>query len=78
MSYRCVNAFTDGTNVYAGGCEVQDDNPILETHSAHFVKVGESVLPTETASAAHPRAVKKAAPKKAPAPKAEPAKEETE
>ncbi|CPX29511.1 Uncharacterised protein [Mycobacteroides abscessus] len=75
MSHRCTNAFTFNDHVYAGGCEVQDDDPILETHAAHFVKVGESTLPVETATAAHPRAVKKAAPKKAPA-KPAPAKED--
>lgn len=79
MSHRCIDAF--GVNfpeanfrVYPGGCEVEDDDPILQTHASHFVKVGEAILPTETASAAHPRAVKKAAPKKAPAQPA-PAKE---
>lgn len=75
MSHRCTNAFTFNDHVYAGGCEVQDDDPILETHAAHFVKVGDSTFPVETATAAHPRAVKKAAPKKAPA-KPAPAKED--
>lgn len=75
MSHRCTNAFTFNDHVYAGGCEVQDDDPILETHAVHFVKVGESTLPAETATAAHPRAVKKAAPKKVPA-KPAPAKED--
>lgn len=53
MSYRCSNAFAYGPHVYAGGCEVQDDDPILHTHADYFVRVGEPpAVRTETASAA--------------------------
>lgn len=52
MSFRCSNAFAYGPHVYGGGCEVQDDDPILTTHADYFVRVGESPAHTETASAA--------------------------
>lgn len=79
MSFRCSNAFAYGPHVYAGGCEVQDDDPILTTHGDYFVRVGEPPVHTETASAApgevrvaHRKApVKKAAPKKLPEPKSD-------
>lgn len=76
MSYRCTNAFVHGPNVYGGGAVVTDDDPILKTHAAHFVKVSESptVVGSETASADAPRVPAPA--KKAPAKKAAPAKVE--
>lgn len=52
MSYRCTNAFVSGSNVYGGGVLVKDDDPILKTHAAHFVKVNEPVRGGETTSAA--------------------------
>lgn len=74
MSYRCTNAFVHGPNVYGGGAVVTDDDPILKTHAAHFVKVNEplSAVGSETASADAPRTPAPA--KKAPAKKAAPAK----
>ncbi|MFL0172421.1 hypothetical protein [Mycobacterium sp. SMC-13] len=76
MSYRCTNAFISGPNVYGGGAVVTDDDPILKTHAAHFVKVSEppAVVGSETASADAPRTPAPA--KKVPAKKAAPAKVE--
>ncbi|MEE3066575.1 MAG: hypothetical protein VYA67_21980 [Actinomycetota bacterium] len=66
MSYRCISAFEFNNTIYSGGASVSDDDPILATHGAYFVKVAEvTAAPTETASAApgEKRApVKKAAP----------------
>lgn len=72
MSYRCVDPFvTANGDVYSGGCQVSDDDPILRTHPGQFAHVAEPVLRTETATAApseHRAAPKKAPAKKAPAP----------
>lgn len=59
MSYRCTNAFIFADQVFPGGMEVDDNHPILKTHAASFVRVGEPARATETASAPPgvPRAV---------------------
>ncbi len=57
MSFRCTNAFTYLERVVSGGALVDDDDPILTTHAAHFTKVNEPPAPTgETASTMTPRA----------------------
>lgn len=73
MSYRCTNAFWFGEKVYSGGQSVDDDDPILKTHSENFTRVSESagITAVETASAApgeprvHAEPQKKVAPKSA-------------
>lgn len=60
MSHRCINAFDYNNRVFPGGYQIEDNDPILDTHAAHFVRVGEvPSVGTETASAAptRPRAV---------------------
>jgi hypothetical protein len=52
VSYRCINAFTCNNLTYPGGALVEDTDPILSSHSAHFVKVADPVVATETATAA--------------------------
>lgn len=54
MSYRCINAFQFGELTYPGGCEVDDNDPILQTHKTFFTQVDRPVAirATETASAA--------------------------
>jgi len=73
MSYRCTDPFIFADQVFPGGLQVDDDNPILKTHSAFFAKVDvPPAVRTETASAA-PGEVRVTAPaKKAPAKKAAP------
>lgn len=53
MSYRCINAFDYANRIYPGGAQIEDDDPILATHAAHFAKVVTvpSFAATETASA---------------------------
>lgn len=79
MSYRCIDAFLFGDDVYPNGLEVADDAAILETHRGHFAKVDEphQARAVEQASAtpgglrsktAHKSPAKKA-PAKAPATK---------
>lgn len=60
MKYRCNNGFiyysADGEKTIAGGTEVDSDDPILQTHRAHFVAVEGSgpeptVVRTEVATA---------------------------
>lgn len=71
MSYRVTDPFIFADQVYPGGLQVDDDHPILKTHSANFAKVAEPpALNTETASAepGEKRDVQPA--KKAPAKKA--------
>ena len=46
--HRCINAFAycpegGGMRIYAGGVEVDGDDPILETHSAHFAPIAAAV-----------------------------------
>lgn len=68
MSYRCVDPFVTSTgDMYSGGCQVSDSDPILESHPAHFARVAEPALRTETATAAPGE--HRSAPKKAPAKK---------
>lgn len=75
MSYRCTNAFIFANQVFPGGLQVDDNHPILKTHSANFAKVDEPPsAKTETASAA-PGEVRSVA-KKAPAKKAVPTQPE--
>lgn len=51
MAYRCINAFTFVDRVIAGGALIDDDDPILNSHAAHFVAVAEPpALRGETAS----------------------------
>lgn len=54
MSYRCINAFQFGELTYPGGCEVDDSDPILQSHKTFFAQVDRPVAirATETASAA--------------------------
>lgn len=52
MSHRCINAFLYDNRIYPGGLQVEDDNPILETHAAHFAKVEDSRHGGETTSQA--------------------------
>lgn len=53
MSYRCINAFAFGDKIYPGGLQVDDTDPILVSHVAHFARVGEApASSTEVASAA--------------------------
>lgn len=39
MSFRCINGFAFGDSTYPGGAQVEDDDPILETHRDHFAQV---------------------------------------
>ncbi len=71
MSYRCTNAFLYDGKVYAGGCSVDDTDPILRTHADNFVKVQEVAGKSETASAA-PAEVRTVAPEPKPEPEPEP------
>lgn len=41
MAHRCINAFWYADRMIAGGALVNDDDPILATHAAHFVVVEE-------------------------------------
>lgn len=67
MQYRCTNGFTTGDRTVAGGALVESDDPIVGSHGAFFVPVGEPVVKSpETASADLPRA-KRGRPRKAPA-----------
>lgn len=53
MSYRVVDAFVYLEAVYPGGRQVEDDDPILQTHAHHFAKVSEPAAgAVETATAA--------------------------
>ena len=52
MSYRCTGAFIFAEQVFSGGQRVDDDHPIMKTHSAYFVKVDEPTKAQETATAA--------------------------
>lgn len=72
MSYRCTDAFIFADQVFPGGTLVDDNHPILKTHSANFAKVDEPpAAKTETASAAPGQARAVNAPaKKAPTKKA--------
>lgn len=78
--YRCVNAFQFGDQLYPGGTEVDDDDPILDSHGDHFVAVTvrPRLAPTVEAATAAPgehRSLSTKSPaKKAPAKKAAPAK----
>lgn len=69
MSYRCTDPFIFADQVFPGGLQVDDDHPILKSHSANFAKVDEPVVRTETASAAPGEARAVAPAKKAPAKK---------
>lgn len=75
MTYRCTGAFIFADQVFPGGMEVDDDHPILKTHGSSFVRVGEPVRATETATAAPgvPRFV--TAPPTPPSPAPEPVQE---
>jgi hypothetical protein len=44
VSFRCINAFMFGDNVYPNGYEAADDDPILRTHGDHFAEVDHSTL----------------------------------
>ena len=55
MPYRCISGFTTGDRIIAGGALIEDDDPILATHKALFVSVGELALPVEKASTDTPR-----------------------
>ncbi|WP_187589110.1 hypothetical protein [Gordonia sp. OPL2] len=58
MPFRCINAFQYGEALYAGGQLVDDGDPILDTHSAHFARVAIPVAPgIETASTDLPKPV---------------------
>lgn len=37
--YRCINAFAYGDQIYSGGVQVDDGDPILATHASHFARV---------------------------------------
>lgn len=50
MSHRCTNAFEYASRIYPGGCQVADDDPILKTHAANFVRVETVPAFTETAT----------------------------
>lgn len=65
MSHRCINAFQYGSLCYPGGFLVEDGDPILASHSAHFAKVDEPLAAVETASAAPstPRIIEEPKPK---------------
>lgn len=54
MTYRCTNAFEYANRIYPGGVQIEDDDPILASHSGHFAKVqtAPSFVAAETASAA--------------------------
>lgn len=53
MSYRVVDAFVYLEAVYPGGRQVEDDDPILQTHAHHFAKVSDTAAgAAETATAA--------------------------
>jgi len=52
VSYRCNNAFVFGGRVFPGGIQVEDDDPILETHGANFAHVTDLRPGTETATSA--------------------------
>ncbi|WP_341266967.1 hypothetical protein [Gordonia malaquae] len=56
MPFRCINAFSTGGRIVAGGSLVSDDDPILATHAAHFTAVGEATRAAETATSDAPRA----------------------
>lgn len=50
---RCINAFLYQDRIIAGGQEVDGDDPILETHGAHFadpVRRGATVFEAATAA----------------------------
>lgn len=52
MSYRCINPFLYGEDIFAGGVQVPDDHPILQTHAAFFARVDDLRVGTETATLA--------------------------
>ncbi|WP_280371156.1 hypothetical protein [Nocardia wallacei] len=57
MTFRCINAFAYGDRIVAGGVEVADDDPILASHAAHFVEVGQpapAMRPSVEATTAAP------------------------
>ncbi len=37
--FRCINAFTYGDRVIAGGAKVAGNDPILETHRDYFAEI---------------------------------------
>ena len=56
MQYRCTEAFATADRVVASGALIDDGDPILITHPAHFAPVGVPVSPgAETASTEAPR-----------------------
>lgn len=53
-TYRCIDAFAFRDHIYPGGIVVDEGDPILTTHTAHFARVNQPAASaaSETASAA--------------------------
>lgn len=75
-TYRCINAFAFGDRMYPGGSQVEEGDPILASHGAHFARVAsQAVVEATTAEPGARRDLtppKTAVTKKAPAKKIAP------
>lgn len=70
MSHRCIDAFAFDDRVYPNGIQVDDNDPILKTHAAHFAEVDESGVSRAVEQAVAEPGGLRPAPKRAPAKKA--------
>lgn len=50
-TFRCTNPFAFGDAIYSGGVIVDESDPILTSHPAHFARVNTPITGTETATA---------------------------
>jgi hypothetical protein len=75
-TFRCINAFNFGDRMYPGGFQVEEGDPILQTHGDHFARV-ESPVVVEATTAAPGERRDLTPPRKAPAKKAAPKKATT-
>ena len=66
MTFRCINAFAFGGEVYPNGFEADAGDPILKSHGAHFVEVERGVGRAVEQAVAEPGGLRaSSAPKKA-------------